>query len=70
MMQHSLKGQPYIELNKVLKLHNMVATGGEAGLLIASGEVLVNGQAEFQKRKKLREGDTVQLGTLKLKITA
>ncbi|WMJ74716.1 RNA-binding S4 domain-containing protein [Cytophagaceae bacterium ABcell3] len=59
-MQFELNTHEYIELNKLLKITNLVGTGGEANVLITDGEVLVNGQVETQKRKKLRSGDTVE----------
>ncbi|WP_457573298.1 RNA-binding S4 domain-containing protein, partial [Desulfolithobacter sp.] len=36
----------YIELYKILKLQNLVASGGEAKYVIAEGMVLVNGSVE------------------------
>ncbi len=38
-----------------------VETGGQAKLLIQSGEVWVNGSVETRRRKKLRAGDEVTL---------
>lgn len=59
-----------IELYKVLKFENMVVSGGEAKAAIAAGTVLVNGEVETQKRKKILSGDTIEFGedriTLKL----
>ena len=51
-----LNGKAYIELNKLLKLLNLVSTGGEANLCIENGEVTVNGAVELRKRNKLRPG--------------
>jgi len=53
--------QEFIELNKLLKRLNLVGTGGEAKIRIKSGEVLFNGEVEWQIRKKLRKGDTIQI---------
>lgn len=58
----------FIELNKLLKLLGVVETGGQANLLISDGEVRVNNEVEFQKRKKLRAGDVVELEGVKIKI--
>ncbi|MEH6384804.1 MAG: ribosome-associated protein [Colwellia sp.] len=49
-----------IELCKLLKIANMVGGGGEAKVVISEGYVLVNNEVEFQKRKKIRHGDTVE----------
>ena len=52
----------FIKLDAFLKYCGAVGTGGEAKLRIAAGEVAVNGEACTQRGKKLRAGDTVDLG--------
>ena len=52
----------FIQLNQLLKLENVVSSGGEAKALIESGKVLVNGEKADVVRKKLRQGDTVRVG--------
>ena len=49
----------YIELNAFLKVKGISSTGGQAKLLIRSGEVLVNGEVETRNRKKLNASDVV-----------
>ena len=49
-----------IDLNKLLKLDNIVSGGGEAKLLIAEGRVKLNGEVETRKRKKIMAGDIVE----------
>lgn len=66
-MEFELKGE-YIELNKLLKASSLVATGGEAGMLILDGLVKVNGESCTMKRKKIRKGDTVQLDDIMISI--
>ncbi|HMN30146.1 MAG TPA: S4 domain-containing protein YaaA [Caldilineaceae bacterium] len=51
--------EEYIKLDQFLKLANVVQTGGEAKVLIQSGQVLVNGQVETRRGRKLRPGDVV-----------
>ena len=48
----------YIKLQDLLKLANLVETGGQAKERIQNGEVLVNGEVCTQRGKKLRPGDT------------
>ena len=50
---------PYIELDKLLKREDLAASGGEARWHISEGLVLVNGDVEMRKRKKIYPGDTV-----------
>ena len=52
----------FIKLDAFLKFAGAVGTGGEAKLRIGNGEVLVNGEVCTMRGKKLRGGDTVQLG--------
>jgi ribosome-associated protein len=54
-----LEEQP-IELCNLLKLLNLVESGGQAKMLIAEGYVGLNGELCLQKRKKVFAGDTVE----------
>ncbi|WP_221033086.1 RNA-binding S4 domain-containing protein [Actomonas aquatica] len=47
------------ELYKILKLANLVGSGGEAKFVIAEGLVQVNGEVETRKRRKTMAGDVV-----------
>lgn len=49
-----------VELYKILKFEGLVATGGEAKMVIAEGLVSLNGQIETQKRKKIVNGDQIE----------
>jgi len=49
-----------VELYKILKFEGMVASGGEAKLVIADGLVLVNGNVETRKRKKIVSEDVIE----------
>lgn len=48
-----------IHLDQFLKLQGLVSTGGQAKVLIQGGEVIVNGEVETRRRRKLRIGDVV-----------
>lgn len=48
-----------IKLDQFLKLAGVVRSGGEAKILIQSGQVTVNGQVETRRGRKLRHGDVV-----------
>ena len=50
----------FIKLEALLKLANLVVTGGEAKMLIQDGQASVNGEVCTMRGKKLRPGDTVQ----------
>jgi ribosome-associated protein len=57
-----------VELYKILKFEGMVGSGGEAKLVIAEGHVLVNGEIETRKRKKIVSGDIIEFGQDKIRI--
>ena len=48
-----------IELFKILKFEGLVNSGGQAKLVIADGQVLLNGSVEPQKSKKIVSGDVI-----------
>lgn len=52
----------FIKLDAFLKFASAVSSGGEAKILIAEGEVTVNGEVCTMRGKKIRPGDTVALG--------
>ncbi|SHJ74710.1 ribosome-associated protein [Tangfeifania diversioriginum] len=60
MQEFQLKTE-YIELLKLLKRLGFAETGGHAKVLVEEGEISLNGQPEFRKRAKLRDGDEVEI---------
>jgi len=57
-----------VELHKILKFEGLVTTGGEAKLLIADGQVTVNGEIETRRRKKIVNGDVIEFRGEKLQM--
>ena len=49
-----------IQLDQFLKWANLVESGGEAKNLIQAGKVMVNGELEYSRGKKLTSGDLVE----------
>lgn len=54
--------QPTIKLAQFLKWQGITMTGGQAKIMIQGGEVLVNGEVEVRRGKKLVMGDRVTVG--------
>jgi len=52
----------FIRLDALLKYAAIVSTGGEAKILIQSGEVFVGGEPCTMRGKKIRPGDVVRYG--------
>ena len=51
-----------IRLDQFLQLCGAADSGGHAKYLIQNGEVLVNGDVETRRRRKLTNGDVVRFG--------
>ena len=69
-MQHlefHLQGE-YVELNQLLKLVGICDSGGAGKMLVASGDVSVDGHAELRKTCKIRAGQVVSLGDIRIKV--
>ena len=58
----------YIKLGQAIKAANLVSSGVEAKIVIQDGEVKVNGEVEYQRGKKLVDGDIVEFNGSKIKI--
>ena len=58
----------YIKLGQVLKAAGVVDSGVIAKLVIQDGAVTVNGEVEFQRGKKLHDGDVVTVNGETIKI--
>jgi ribosome-associated protein len=50
----------FIQLDQLLKVTDLVASGGEAHVEVAAGMVKVDGEVELRKRAKLRPGQRVE----------
>lgn len=60
----------YIKLGQALKAAGLADSGVDAKHAIADGLVKVNGQAEYQRGKKLRDGDVVEYQGETIRIEA
>ena len=49
----------FIRLQDLMKLGNLVGSGGEAKVRIQEGEVKVGGETCLQRGKKIRPGDVI-----------
>lgn len=49
----------FITLGQLLKAVDLIGSGGEARSFLAQGEVLVNGEPDNRRGRKLRAGDVV-----------
>ena len=59
----------FIKLQDLLKLANLVGTGGEAKIVIQNGDVWVNGEVCTMRGKKIRPGDTVAFDGKELTVS-
>jgi len=58
----------FIELNQLLKLAGIVDSGGAGKHVVASGAVSVDGKKELRKTAKIRAGQTVTLGDVRINV--
>ena len=65
----ALRGD-HITLDALLKATGLAHSGGGAKVLIADGQVQVNGEVETRRGRKLRAGDGVALGDQRVQLTA
>ena len=67
MIEFKVTGD-YIPMIQLLKATNLVSTGGEAQIVVDEGEVKYNGEVDYRKRLKVREGDVVEFRGEKIKV--
>jgi ribosome-associated protein len=60
----------FVEINQLLKLSGLVDSGGAGKNLVASGVVSVDGKKELRKTAKIRAGQTVSVGDVRISVTA
>lgn len=53
------EGEEFIPLVQLLKVTQVANSGGEAQVLVAEGQVFLNGVVDYRKRAKIRPGDVV-----------
>ena len=58
----------FVEVNQLLKLVGLVDSGGAGKNMVASGAVSVDGKQELRKTAKIRSGQTVAVGDLRISV--
>ena len=58
----------FIKLGQALKAANLVQDGVEAKYVIQDGEVLVNGEVDIRRGRKLYDGDVLSYQGQEVKI--
>lgn len=59
-MEKIVLREEYIKLGQALKAAGIAGSGVDAKMMIEEGLVLVNGEVELRRGRKLREGDRVE----------
>lgn len=68
-LEFTLNGE-FVELNQLLKLAGLCDSGGAGKLIVASGDVSVDGQQELRKTAKIRAGQVVRLGEVEIRVVS
>lgn len=58
----------FIELNQLLKNVGLCDSGGAGKVLVASGQVKVDGKQELRKTCKIRAGQQVSVGDVRISV--
>ena len=66
-LEFQLSGE-FIELNNLLKLVGVCDSGGAGKMLVAAGEVSVDGKVELRKTCKIRTGQVVSVGDVRISV--
>jgi ribosome-associated protein len=66
-LRFELHGE-YVELNQLLKLTGLCDSGGAGKAIVAAGEVSVDGRQELRKTAKIRAGQVVTLGDVRIEV--
>ena len=64
MVQKSIKlrkDEPFITLGVLLKITGVIDTGGQAKYFLAENKVLVNGEEDNRRGRKLYPGDVIEV---------
>lgn len=51
----------YITLGQFLKLADVIQSGGEAKWFLSENEIIINGENENRRGKKLRHNDQIEI---------
>jgi ribosome-associated protein len=60
--------EEFVELYKILKFEGLADSGGMAKQFIADGLVIVNGEVETRKRKKISTGDRIEFSGQSIEV--
>ena len=58
----------FVELNQLLKLVGLCDSGGAGKMMVASGGVKVDGKQELRKTAKIRAGQQVSVGDVRISV--
>lgn len=58
----------FIKLGQAMKLAGLVGSGIDAKMLIQGGEVLVNGETDLRRGRKLYPGDVFEFNGNKVEV--
>ena len=61
-------GEAFITLQAVLKVCDVIPSGGMAKIFLQENKVLVNDEKEGRRGRKLYKGDTIKVDSLLIEI--
>ena len=67
MEEIKIKGE-YIKLEQLLKIVNLVSSGGEAKFFLINNKILINNELDQRRGRKLYKGDVVKIFNIIYKL--
>ena len=55
------ENEEYLTLQSLLQIGGVISTGGMAKIYLAENKVMVNGEEENRRGRKLRSGDKIEV---------
>jgi ribosome-associated protein len=68
-LEFKLRGE-FVELSNLLKLEGLCDSGGAGKAMVAEGVVSVDGKIELRKTAKIRAGQVVSVGDIRITVIA
>jgi len=66
-VEFAIKGE-FIELHNLLKVTGIADSGGAGKAMVAEGGVQVDGKVELRKTCKIRPGQVIRAGDVRIKV--
>lgn len=60
--------EEFITLGQFIKVIDLISSGGEAKAFLLNNEVIINGETDSRRGRKLYKGDKVMINNIEYKV--